>query len=110
MASKTLYIGNLPYSATETQIADHFKKYGATNVRIVEGRGFGFVDVDGKGSSSDASFATSPPAALRSACARRCRQARKRSCWIPGIERRILLASCGAMLDAQGCFLSAATR
>ena len=46
MATKTLYVGNLPYSATETSIATHFKNFGGTNVRIIEGRGFGFVDVD----------------------------------------------------------------
>ena len=46
MATKTLYVGNLPYSINETQLAAHFSQYGSTNVRIVEGRGFGFVDVD----------------------------------------------------------------
>lgn len=46
MANKTLYVGNLPYSATETQLTSHFSAYGATNARIVEGRGFGFVDID----------------------------------------------------------------
>lgn len=46
MAVKTLYVGNLPYSATESQLTSHFANYGATNARIVEGRGFGFVDVD----------------------------------------------------------------
>lgn len=47
MATKTLYVGNLPYSATESHLSTHFSSYGATNVRIVEGRGFGFVDIDG---------------------------------------------------------------
>ncbi len=46
MATKTLYVGNLPYSVNETQLASHFQAYGATNARIVEGRGFGFVDVE----------------------------------------------------------------
>lgn len=46
MANKTLYVGNLPYSINETQLAAHFQTYGATNARIIEGRGFGFVDVD----------------------------------------------------------------
>lgn len=46
MTNKTLYVGNLPYSATESHIITHFSQYGATNVRIIEGRGFGFVDVD----------------------------------------------------------------
>ena len=45
MANKTLYVGNLPYSATESGIVSFFSNYGASNVRIIEGRGFGFVDV-----------------------------------------------------------------
>lgn len=47
MANKTLYVGNLPYSVTESQLAAHFSAYGSTNARIVDGRGFGFVDIDG---------------------------------------------------------------
>lgn len=46
MATKTLYVGNLPYSVSESQLAAHFSQYGSSNVRIVEGRGFGFVDID----------------------------------------------------------------
>lgn len=46
MASKSLYVGNLPYSVTESALLTEFSKYGATQARIVEGRGFGFVDVD----------------------------------------------------------------
>ncbi len=46
MATSTLYVGNLPYSATENQLTDHFQAYGGTNARIIEGRGFGFVDID----------------------------------------------------------------
>lgn len=46
MANKTLYVGNLPYSVNEQQLAQHFASYGSTNARIVEGRGFGFVDID----------------------------------------------------------------
>lgn len=47
MAAKTLYVGNLPYSVTESQCNDLFKEFGGTNARIIEGRGFAFVDVDG---------------------------------------------------------------
>jgi len=46
MATKTLYVGNLPYSATEAQLIAYFSAYGSTNARIVEGRGFGFVDIN----------------------------------------------------------------
>jgi len=46
MATKTLYVGNLPYSASEGDLLEHFSAYNASKVRIVEGRGFGFVDID----------------------------------------------------------------
>ncbi len=46
MASKSLYVGNLPYSTTEENLLDIFSAYGASAARIVDGRGFGFVDVD----------------------------------------------------------------
>ncbi|MCB8933368.1 MAG: RNA-binding protein [Fimbriimonadaceae bacterium] len=46
MATKTLYVGNLPYSMTESDLQNQFSKYGASNARIIEGRGFGFVDID----------------------------------------------------------------
>src|SRR5688500_17071027 len=46
MASKSLYVGNLPYSTTEEGLLEIFAAYGASQARIVEGRGFGFVDVD----------------------------------------------------------------
>lgn len=47
MATKSLYIGNLSYSTTEEGLRAAFQAYGATGVRIVEGRGFGFVDIEG---------------------------------------------------------------
>lgn len=47
MANKTLYVGNLPYSASESQLLEKFANFGASNPRIIEGRGFGFVDIDG---------------------------------------------------------------
>lgn len=46
MANKTLYVGNIPYSSTEAHLASAFAAYGASNVRIIEGRGFAFVDVN----------------------------------------------------------------
>jgi RNA recognition motif-containing protein len=46
MAIKTLYVGNLPYSTTESDLVAHFAAFGGSNARIIEGRGFGFVDVE----------------------------------------------------------------
>lgn len=46
MASKTLYVGNIPYTTTEGDLTKHFSTYGASNARIIEGRGFGFVDIN----------------------------------------------------------------
>lgn len=46
MATKTLFVGNLSYSATESDLVTHFSAYGGTNARIIEGRGFGFIDID----------------------------------------------------------------
>lgn len=47
MSTKSLYVGNLPYSFTELDLMNAFQNYGAASARIIEGRGFGFVDVDG---------------------------------------------------------------
>jgi RNA recognition motif-containing protein len=46
MANKTLYVGNISYGATEDSLTQAFAAYGATNVRIIEGRGFAFIDVN----------------------------------------------------------------
>ena len=46
MATKTLFVGNLSYSSTESDLVQAFSAYGGNNARIIEGRGFGFVDVD----------------------------------------------------------------
>ena len=46
MATKSLYVGNLPYSTTEANLVELFGSFGGSNPRIVEGRGFGFIDVD----------------------------------------------------------------
>ena len=46
MATKTLYVGNLPYSSNEEDLMNFFSAYQPSRARIVEGRGFGFVDVE----------------------------------------------------------------
>lgn len=46
MANKSLYVGNLSYSTTEEELKSLFDPWGpVSEVRIVQGRGFGFVDV-----------------------------------------------------------------
>ena len=44
--AKSLFVGNLSYSTTEPALQEAFSSYGATAARIIEGRGFGFVDVE----------------------------------------------------------------
>ena len=53
--SGTLYVGNLPFSATKAEIEDLFRPYGNVhNVRLVTGanrrpKGYGFVEMDTEG-------------------------------------------------------------
>ncbi len=53
--SGTLYVGNLPFSATKAEIEDLFRPYGTVhNVRLVTGpnrrpKGYGFVEMDAEG-------------------------------------------------------------
>lgn len=51
--AKTLYVGNLPWSSTDTDLADAFRPHGAViSTRIItdketgRSRGFGFVEVE----------------------------------------------------------------
>ncbi len=46
MEGSKLYVGNLSYSTTEGQLTDLFGEYGdVKSVKIIEGRGFGFVEM-----------------------------------------------------------------
>lgn len=46
LATKSLYVGNLSYETTEDELKSLFEPWGpVSEVRIVQGRGFGFVDV-----------------------------------------------------------------
>ena len=54
--SKSIYVGNLPWSATEDQLRKLFSEYGTVNsVNLVtdretgRARGFGFVEMDDAG-------------------------------------------------------------
>jgi len=45
MASKSLYVGNLSYSTTETSLRELFAEFEPTEVRLIGDKGFGFVDI-----------------------------------------------------------------
>jgi len=45
LASKSLYVGNLSYSATESSLRELFAEYEPSGVRLIGDKGFGFVDV-----------------------------------------------------------------
>jgi len=46
MTEKKLYVGNLKYSVTNEQLQELFAVYGEVqNVNIIEGKGFGFVEM-----------------------------------------------------------------
>jgi RNA recognition motif-containing protein len=46
MQGNKLYVGNLKYSATNDDLKGLFTNYGrVVNVNILEGRGFGFVEM-----------------------------------------------------------------
>lgn len=49
MQSSKLYVGNLNYSVTEEQLKELFEKYGEVeSVKLIEERGFGFVEMVNK--------------------------------------------------------------
>jgi RNA recognition motif-containing protein len=46
MQGSNLYIGNLDYAVTISQLEELFSKYGeVSKVKIIEGKGFGFVEM-----------------------------------------------------------------
>ncbi len=46
MQGSKLYVGNLSYSTTSEQLEELFTNYGEVkSVNIIEGRGFGFVEM-----------------------------------------------------------------
>ena len=57
--AKKLYVGNLPFSATEDEVRELFSRHGSVNsVALINDRetgrprGFGFVEMDDQGASS----------------------------------------------------------
>lgn len=46
MQSSKLYVGNLPYSVTKTQLEELFASHGQVqSVTVIEGKGFAFVEM-----------------------------------------------------------------
>lgn len=46
MATKSLYVGNLPYSVTEDEIRAIFEPFGPIEeVRLIQNKGFAFVEI-----------------------------------------------------------------
>ncbi len=46
MANKSLYVGNMSYNTTESEIRDLFEPFGPiADVRIIGDKGFGFVEI-----------------------------------------------------------------
>jgi RNA recognition motif-containing protein len=46
MEGSKLYVGNLSYSVTGEQLQELFSKYGEVKqVNIIEGRGYGFIEM-----------------------------------------------------------------
>lgn len=46
MATKSLYVGNMSYSTTESSLRDLFEPYGPIDsVRVIGEKGFAFVDL-----------------------------------------------------------------
>lgn len=43
--STRLFVGNLDYGVTEADLLDAFAEFGGERPRVMEGRGFGFVEV-----------------------------------------------------------------
>jgi len=45
LATKSLYVGNLPYSTTESSLRELFAEFEPEGARVIGDKGFGFVDL-----------------------------------------------------------------
>jgi len=55
MQGSKLYVSNLGYSTTNEQLGSLFSPYGVVKeVKIIEGRGFGFVDMSNQAEAQKA--------------------------------------------------------
>ena len=53
--AKRLYVGNLNYSTTDSTLRELFGAYGTvTDVTVIEGKGFAFVEYDSDESAQEA--------------------------------------------------------
>lgn len=53
MSGNKLYVGNITYSVTSAQVEELFSSYGEVkNVTIIDGKGFGFVEM-GSGEAAE---------------------------------------------------------
>ena len=58
MQGSKLYVGNLSYSITVEQLTELFSNYGEVRqVNIIEGRGFGFVEMSSQSEAEQAKAA-----------------------------------------------------
>ena len=58
MQGKKLYVGNLSYSVTTEQLTELFSNYGQVeNVNIIQGKGFGFVEMSSQAEAEEAKSA-----------------------------------------------------
>ena len=46
METKVLYVGNLPYEATERELEIEFAPYGLHQIRLIPDRGIAFLEID----------------------------------------------------------------
>ncbi len=55
MSAQKLYVGNLNYKSTEEKLKELFSAYGeVTSVNIIQGRGFGFIEMTSPESAQEA--------------------------------------------------------
>jgi RNA recognition motif-containing protein len=45
MASKSLYVGNLPFGTTQEELKELFAQWQPNDIRLIGEKGFGFVDL-----------------------------------------------------------------
>jgi RNA recognition motif-containing protein len=58
MQGSKLYVGNLTYSVTVEQLTELFSSYGEVRqVNIIEGRGFGFIEMSSQSEAEEAKVA-----------------------------------------------------